>query len=798
VREVEVVSSLLRKSVTDLSRRRSRTFFAAATLALAVAGIGLFATPALMNRAMSAEVAADRLPDLTISTRPLMLGQTRLSALAAVPNVRAVQPRSSFGGQVYVGARRASAQVLGIPDFTRQTVNVVHVASGAAPGTGAVLTDTQNARQGLLSVQAGQTLRIIGADGAVRSLRVSGQGRNLDGGQTVTASDVIVLYATPATVASLSRTPGYDELYFSLADTRPAAVNATIAAIRHTLAAVPGFTGFTDLPQVRAAGDWPGKSAFQNFSKFFYVITLLALLSALVLISNTMTTLVAEQTSEIGIMKAVGGRRRQVAAVYLTTAVLLGGLGTVAGIVLGVALAYVLTRFLGSAIFAAGVGFGIDWPIVLASAVVGLLAPPLAALPAIRRAVRVPVRDALEATGSAAGGPDAGDRLLARVRFLTRPAQIGLRNVGRRRRRSLATSAVIALAVGTLLAVLGLATAAANASTVAWGDHGEDVNIIPVSGRLLDARAAALIRATPGVAAVEPHFVTDIILAGQDARIWGLQQATMFRYRLAAGRWYTPAEEQARAHVAVIEQDIAQATATRLGETITVQTASGPASFRVIGISTNQQENGTALFVPLATVHAVLAGTPAGANNGIWVRTTSHDHAFIDRTTTRIEDTLTAHGYDVSSEIVYVRLANEIASNRTATTTLAVLGLLIVAISMAGLANALTMSVLERTREIGILRSIGARARDIRRIFAAETLTLAAAGWLIGIPLGYLLDRFLVWLVKQVLNLNLTLAFPAWNLALTLAGTVLLALLITLVPIRRAARLRPGAALRYA
>jgi putative ABC transport system permease protein len=793
-----MVSSLLRKSVTDLSRRRSRTFFAVATLALAVMGIGLFATPTLMNRTMSAEVAADRLPDLTISTRPLVLDQAQLAALAAVPNVRAVEPRSSFGGRVYVGARRAYAQVLGIPDFTGQRVNVVHLASGVPPQSGAVLTDVQNAKQGLLDVQAGQTVRIIGADGAVRSLQVSGEGRNLDGGQTVTSDGVIVLYATPATVTSLSRTSGYDELYFTLADTRPAAVNATIAAIRHTLAAVPGFTGFSDLPQVRAAGDWPGKSAFQNFSKFFYIITLLALLSALVLISNTMTTLVAEQTSEIGIMKAVGGRRRQIAGVYLKTALLLGGLGTVAGIALGVVLAYILTSFLGSALFAVGVGFGIDWAIVIVSALVGLLAPPLAALPAIRRAIRVPVRDALEATGSAAGGQDAGDRLLRRVRFLPRPAQIGLRNVGRRRRRSLATSAVIALAVGTLLAVLGLVTAAANASTVAWGDHGEDVKIDAAGGQMLDARAAALIRATPGVAAVEAMSVTNVKLAGKDARIWGVQPTTMFHYRLAAGRWYTPAEEQARAHVAVVEQDIAQTTGTRLGDTITVQTASGPARFRVIGISTNQQESGTALFVPLTTMHAVLTGMPAGANTGIWVQTTSHDHAFIDRTTTRIEDTLTAHGYDISTEIVYVRLANEIAGNRTVTTTLAVLGLLIVAISMAGLANALTMSVLERTREIGILRSIGARARDIRRIFAAETLTLATAGWLIGVPLGYLLDLLLVWFVKHALNLNLTLAFPAWNLVLTLAGTVLLALLITLVPIRRATHLRPGTALRYA
>jgi putative ABC transport system permease protein len=792
-----MVTSLLRKSVTDLSRRRSRTFFAVATLALAVAGIGLFATPALMNRAMAAEVTADRLPDLTISTRPLALDQAQLAALAAVPNVRAVQPRSSFGGQVYIGDRRASAQVLGIPDFTSQAVNVVHVASGVAPGTGAVLTDVQNAKQGLLDVQAGQTVNIIAADGAVRSLRVTGEGRNLDGGQTVTSDSVIVLYASPATVASLSRTPGYDQLFFTLADTRPAAVNATITAIRHTLTTVPGFTGFTDLPQVRAAGDWPGKSRYQDFSKFFYIITLLALLSALVLIANTMTTLVAEQTSEIGIMKAVGGRRRQIAAVYLKTALLLGGLGTIVGIVLGIVLAYVLTSFLGSALFAASVGFGIDWTIVLASALVGLLGPPLAALPAIRRAVRVPVRDALEATGSAVGGQDAGDRFLRRVRFLPRPAQIGLRNVGRRRRRSLSTAMVIALAVGTMLAALGMITAAANASRASWGDHGEDVSITPASGRSLDARAAALIRATPGVAAVEPFFATDIKLDGQAAKIWAIQQATMFHYRIASGRWFTPAEEQTRAPVAVIEQDIAQVTGTRLGDTITVQTESGPASFRVIGISPQQQENGTALFVPLTTMHAVLTGMPPD-DSDFWVQTTSHDHAFIDRTTTRIEDTLTTHGYDVNSAIVYVKLADEIASYRTLTTTLAVVGLLVVAIGMAGLANALTMSVLERTREIGILRSIGARARDIRRIFAAETLTLAAAGWLIGVPLGYLLDLFIIWMIKQVTNLNLTLAFPPWNLALALAGTILLALLITLVPIRRAVHLRPGHALRYA
>ena len=788
-----MVSAVLRKSVTDLSRRRSRTLFIVATLALAVTSIGIFALPTLMNRAMDSVVASDRLPDLTVDTRPLALDRAQLAGLAALPNVRAVEARSFFGGRVFVGNRLAFANVIGVSDFARQQVNVVHVTSGTAPQDGAVLTDAQNARQGLVSVHAGETLRIIGADGVVHRLAVSGEGRNLAGDQTVTSNGVIVLYGTAATVTALSGIRGDDELYFRLADTRPTAVTTTIAAVRRTLATVPGFSGFTDLPQVRAAGDWPGKSGYQQFTEFLYVITILALLAALVLISNTITTLVSEQTAEIGIMKALGGRRRQIAAIYLRTTLLFGALGTVVGIVVGIVVANLLTSYFGSTLYAVSTGFGVDWRIVLVSLVVGLLAPPLAALPAIRRATRVPVREALQATGSAVGGQHAGDRLLRRIRFLPRTAQIGLRSLGRRRRRSISTALVIGFAVATLLGVQGLAAGVSDASKAAWGDHGEDVKIDQVGGRPLDSRAANLVRATPGVATVEPEFVTDVNLDGKSAKIWAVRPATMFHYRIAAGRWYTPAEAQA--HVAVVERDLARVTGTRLGDLIRVQTASGRASFRVIGISSNQQEGGTAIYAPLSTMHTILGGIPA---DDYWVRTTSHNHAFIDLTTTRIENTLTRHGYDVTSEIKYVKLANEVASFSTLTTSITVVGLLVVAISMVGLANALTMSVLERTREIGILRSIGARARDIRRIFATETIALATAGWLIAIPLGYLLDRLLVWLVKTVVNADVPVTFPPVNLPIALAGTILLALVITLVPVRHAVHCKPGEALRYA
>jgi putative ABC transport system permease protein len=788
-------SALWRKSVRDLTRRRSRTFFAVATLALGVGSVGIFAVPALMDRAMHSEVAAGKLPDLVVHTSPLRLDAAQLARLRALPNVQAVEPESFFNGRVYVGARRAPAYVRGVRDFAHQTVDVVHVASGAAPRAGTLLVDVQDARQGLLDVGTGSAVRIIAAGGTVRLLRVSGEGRNLNGGQDAIGDNTIVLYATPATVAALSGEAGYQSLAFRVADAREPAMTATIAAVRRALAHVPGFTGFTWMPDTRTPGDWPGKSDLDTFTKFFYVITLLAVLSAFVLIANTMSTLVAEQTAEIGTMKAVGGRRRQIASAFVRTALLLGALGTAAGLVLGFVLANALVRFLGSTFFAIDVGLGVDWRVLLASALLGLLGPALAALPAIRRAVRVPLREALEATGSAVGNQDAGDRMLQRVRFLPRTAQIGLRNVGRRRRRSLSTAVMVSLAVATLLAILGLASGVAEASHTSWGDHGEDVKVTTTSDRALDADGVRLLRTTPGVASIEPMFDASVSLAGKDGFVWAVRSKTMFHYRIAAGRWYTPAEERMHAHVAVIERDLARRTGTHVGDRIRVETAAGPVTLRVIGVAANQQENGTAVFVPRETMRALLHGAAA---DDYWVRTTSHAHAAVDRTTTRIEDRLTGHGYAVGTEIEYVAEADEVASYRTITTTLAVFGFLVVAISMVGLANAITMSVIERTREVGILRTIGARARDVRRIFAAESAAIALIGWLIGVPLGYLLDRLLVWLVRHVVEVDIPFAFPLTYVAIALVGTVLLALLITLLPIRRAVRYRPGNALRYA
>jgi len=790
------MSAILRKSVTDLTRRKARTSFTVVTLALAVASVGIFAVPQLMQQSMEREVAAHRLPAVTVSMPPLQLSAAELAALGRLPNVTAVEPRSLFATRVWVGERRERAIVIGVPDFARQRADVVSIDSGAAPDAGAVLTDRNNAGAKGFAAGPGSDARLLAADGSVRSLAIGGVGRKLTGGQDDPSNDWITFYATPETVASLSGAPGYTSLGLRLRNTSRPAAEQAVADVRAQLRATTAFTAFDDLPVVNAAGSYPGKEDFESIAGVLNVITLLALLSALVLVSNTMTTLIGEQTGEIAAMKAIGARRRDIRRIYLRTALLLGVAGALLGAVLGILLANALVEFFASAFFYFDAGFGVSVPVLVASVVLGLAGPPLAALPAIRRAARLPLNEALQASGSVVGGQGRLDALLRRVRFVPRGAQIGLRGLARRKRRNLATALQISVAVATLLALLSLGAGLAKTGRAHFADDHFDVWIQAVASKPLGPDAGRLIASTEGVREAQPWVQNNVQLEGRNAQAWGLPARPLINPRIDAGRWYTDAEVSARAKVAVLGATIARTTGKQVGDRVRVSTASGPATLRVIGISAYQANNGDVAFTPVSTLQSLL-GSP-GAVNSYWVTTTTDEHGQIDRTSTRLEDTLAAHGNQTGTLVMYDVAEKTIAANAQITTATTILGLLIIAISMVALINTITMAVLERTREIGMLRSIGARARDIRRIFATEGLVVAVVGWLAGVPLGYGLGRAIGWATGEAVGLDIAFVFPLGYVAIALVGTVVLALAVMLAPLRRAVRFKPGEALRYA
>ena len=433
---------------------------------------------------------------------------------------------------------------------------------------------------------------------------------------------------------------------------------------------------------------------------------------------------------------------------------------------------------------------------LVASVALGVIGPPLAALPAIRRAARLPLAETLQATGSATGPEGGLDRLLRRARFLPRTAQIGLRGVTRRRRRSVATALQVGLAVATLLAFLSLATSVGNTVNQSWNSYRYNIDAGSMLGQALPPSAGALIASVPGVARVQPQLRNNVKLGGQDGQVWALPDRPMYSFHLVSGRLLTAADQRTQARVVVVEQTIARASNTHLGQRVELSTAAGPAQFTVVGIVSDQQHNGTVLYAPLTTMQSVLH-TP-GAVNVYWIQTTSANHNLIDATNTRLEDAFAAHGLQMANPDRVRRRRGRPrrlprphhrdhrarAADRR---------------DQHGRTDQHDHDGRARADPRDRHPALHRRPRPRRPTDLRHRRPhRRAAGWLIGIPLGLGLAHGLVTLTENVFNVHVLFAFPALNIPIALIGTLILALLVMQIPLRRAVRFKPGEALRYA
>ena len=785
------MSALARKSWGDVRRRPARSVFTIVTIAFAVAGLWIFAMPPLMDRAMAQRMAEDQLGDVHIHTSDVVLDAADLADLRAIPGVAALQARTLYDTETIDGPRRHDVLLVGIPDWDNQQVNVVVVDAGDAPTGAQVVTDGMNARTGRYSGGVGDQVMLADPRGRSHPFTVSGRGDTMLFSELV-AGEKAVLYAPQTTVNRLAGLAGVNSIEIRVTEQSRAA--AVAAAVQRRLAALAPDVTFTDISDVRAGESWPGQDVFDNNITLLYVGALLALVSALVLISNTMTTMVTEQRREIAVMRAIGGRRRQIHRSFLRTALYLGAAGTALGIALGIPFANLALGFIAGQFFGARIQWGVPVSTVAVSVAVGLGATALAALPALHRAARTTVRAGLE-TGVSGGRNDVIDRALRQVP-LPRAAQLGLRNVTRRRTRSMTTTLQITLALGIAIGFLGLGVTVADFTATTWDTLNWDVAVSQRSTSALDQRAARVIQTTDGVARAAPVLANTVKVGGTQYEAIGLADAgTLIDPDLADGRWLEPADDAEGRKVAVIGRALAEIERLDVGDTMRTETAKGSVRLEVVGIDRRLVEDARGIYLPLSTFQEVLGRTDA---NAYWIVADNGDKASIEALATTLEDRLSAAGYPVGTQVQHIEKAANVAGNRAVVGVLAVMAVPIVLIGLVGLLNTMTMNVIDRTRDVGILRSIGASSRDIARIFRTEALAVAAVACALGIPVGYLIGRYLAWLVTDLFHYgSVPFTFPLPAVALTVIATLALSWVIVIGPLHRATRLEPGTALRY-
>ncbi len=234
-----------------------------------------------------------------------------------------------------------------------------------------------------------------------------------------------------------------------------------------------------------------------------------------------------------------------------------------------------------------------------------------------------------------------------------------------------------------------------------------------------------------------------------------------------------------------------------MGDQLQIEVSSGRREFRVVGIAIdNSIFLGSTLagkiFAPRDVVARMLG--QQGVADFFAVGTLSKSQAQVDHTMALLEQRFRALRPGIQPAYTDVESAQR--ASQLLTLGLVAMVLLVGLIGAIGILNTLGLNVLERRREIGVLRSIGASNRALLQIFVGEGAAMGALGWLVGLALGYPLGHLFTHLMERVL-FQIDFAFPPALLLASLAFTLALAGAASLGPALAAARMPAQQALRY-
>lgn len=792
--------TLLSKSFRDLKQRKARSVFTILTIMLGVAALGMFGVMPLVDQAMQDEIRGSNMHDVILRFNDTSLDEDVLESINDLDNVRNSEAMFILHTKIYIGERRNIAWVVGVPDLRNMSVDKVTIEEGHAPKTenGELLTERGNIDTDLFTSGIDSQVRMYDAFGNVWKMNITGIAHNpYFSGKPF--EQIAVFYTDLATIHELANASGYNMLSIDLLGSDNEKALGTVEDINTILTNRTDFMGFTQMPQIRQPGDWQLKELLESVGSLFNVIAYIVLFCGLFLIGNTMHTIITEQRREIAQMKAIGATSSQVVRSYLTTSLIMGVVGSSLGTILGIFITMGMAGMFGS-MMGIRVGFDVHLPTVLIGFLTGCTVTVLASTPALLIALRIQIREGMEGCGiSSSYGSSFLDRLLVRTGLKAIPmvAQMGMRNTSRRKGRSVSTILQVALAVGMLLGVI--------TSVVAMADEiDREYSVITYEIQTtcqeegpnpLTEGVGSIIASIPGVRLVEPFIATMIGIDDYNTMALGYcydTESIDLDPAICSGRWFSKEEEDRNASVLVLNNRLAASIDAEVGDSVMIRTRTGAVPFEVVGISIQVYQEA---YMPLKTVQDLMGFDTIVSGFNIF--TESGSHAEIDRVATLVEDKLVARGYLANNQIWYLTSKQVTRGADTTEVMMIASGALIVFVTMIGLMSMLTMNILERTKEIGILRCIGSSTASIISAFGMEGMVIALLGWVVGLPAGYLVQVILTHSITSSSGMDIPYIFPLKFVLMSLGVTVAVTALIIQPPLWRVGRFRPGEALRY-
>jgi putative ABC transport system permease protein len=746
-----------RKVLRDLWSNKTRTLLVVLSIAVGVFAIGMIGgSRVILIRDLSDTWMAVSPPSATLNTEAF--DDDLVQVVRKMPAIAEAEARRTMQVRVQVGPDQwKNMRIFAIPDFDDMRIYKVRSLSGAWPPKAHTLL-LERAASSYFGIRAGENMLIELPDGKQRTLKVDGLVH--DPGQCPAAiCSTGYGYITLDTAEWLGQPRYFNQLNIVVAENALDAdhIKAVAGQVQTKLEKSGRLVFGTEIPE---PGKHPVDSFIQPLILLLGIIGFFALLLSGFLVINTIGALLTQQTRQIGVMKSIGASSRDIVGMYLVTVLAFGVLSLAVSVPLGVLGAWALANF-----FAGLFNFDITTvgvpPMVLALQVAaGLLVPLLAALAPVLTGTRITVREAISGYGLGKGrfGKGRIDQLIERVRFLSRPMLLSLRNTFRRKGRLALTLSTLTIAGVIFMAVMSVRASLNLTLKDIFAYYDYDVNVTmsrPYRTAVLDEALRV-----PGVVGVEywSNYSGQRLLADdrESPNGFGIlsmpAQTEIFKPKISSGRWLLPEDAPA---VVINTEFLKKQPDVKLGDEIRIKVAGKSTTLRVVGIADILFDQ-PAVYVNQPYFSRVVGDV--GTSSQAQVLTERHDGAFQSQVAKVIEERLKGQGLELGSTLTLTQLQ----TNSSMGINLIVVFLLIMAVLLAvvgglGLMGTMSINVLERTREIGVMRAIGATDGAVLRIVMLEGILIGMLSWLIGALVAFP--------VSKLMNEGVGVAFKAPGLS---------------------------------
>jgi len=684
--------------------------------------------------------------------------------------------------------------LFGVTDFGHLRLARFYNEQGrSVPDPGAMLVE----RDGLLisDLREGSRARVRAAN---RVIEIPISGISFDPGQAPATQDhKIYAYVDKATYLKITGEQPDRRLIirFKSAGTRlgvQAAVNRLVQELKPLGVTVTTAT-------VPRLDEHPHQWQLNTLLLLQGSIALLAFLMAAVMVSQLMAAILSRQVRQIGILKAIGASTVQVLQIYLFMVLVLGAAAGIIALPMAIGSGSAFAHFVASQLNFNIITTRLPSSLYLMLAAAGLVLPMVFSLPALVRGVRVPVHQAISDYGIRQEAPTR--RILASGAWPW-PAFLVLafRNTLRRRRRLIVT--VAAMGLGAAIFATGFNIRESLASLLSEVKQGMRYDVQVVLRRpTIKSRALTPFRSIDNLKRVETwnggkgELQSRIVSSEDGVGIVALPfNSDLVGLRIEKGRWLRGSGEP---EVVLNQQAVEDYRHPKVGDRVPLILGGRKVAVTLVGVVWELDRAKIYMDQELYDAYA----NPGHEINSLMFVAKENSYERVVALKQDIERALASSELDVlyvmsraeRVKVVYDHL-------NIILTTIVFLALTVLVVSALGMASATSIGILERTREIGVLRAIGATPEMIYRLLVAEGMIVSMAGIFLGLvlswPLGAVAAPFFgdLMLGRGAL---LRLVFSPAGFWITAAATLVFGWLASRLPARSALRVTIREALAY-